>query len=106
MNINLSGHHVEITPAIRDYVNAKLGKVVRHFDQVIETNVVISVEKLEQKVEATVHIPGKDFHAECVDANLYAAIDSLVDKLDRQVMKHKEKNIVRRQDGEGLKNQA
>ncbi|NNM82785.1 MAG: ribosome-associated translation inhibitor RaiA [Burkholderiales bacterium] len=106
MNINLSGHHVEITPAIRDYVQTKLGKVANHFDQVIDISAILSVEKLKQKIEATVHLPGRDFFAECSDENMYAAIDSLADKLDRQIMKHKEKNIERRQGGEGLKAQA
>ena len=106
MNIKLSGHHVEITPAIRDYVQAKLGRVANHFDQVIDISAILSVEKLKQKIEATVHLPGKDFFAECSDANMYAAIDSLADKLDRQIMKHKEKTIERRLDGEELKAQA
>lgn len=106
MNINLSGHHVEITPAIRDYVHAKLGRVANHFDHVIDINAILSIEKLKQKIEATVHMPGKDFFAECSDVNMYAAIDSLADKLDRQIVKHKEKSIERRQDGEGLKIQA
>jgi putative sigma-54 modulation protein len=105
MNINLTGHHVEITPAIREYVKTKLGKVANHFDHVIDINAILSVEKLQQKIEATVHMPGKDFFAECSDANMYAAIDSLADKLDRQIMKHKEKTIERRLDGEGLKAQ-
>ncbi|HQT25803.1 MAG TPA: ribosome-associated translation inhibitor RaiA [Burkholderiales bacterium] len=106
MNINLSGHHVEITPAIRDYVKAKLGRVASHFDHVIDINAILSVEKLKQKIEATVHMPGRDFFAECSDANMYAAIDNLADKLDRQIMKHKEKTIERRLDGEDLKIQA
>jgi putative sigma-54 modulation protein len=106
MNINLSGHHVEITPAIRDYVKAKLGKVANHFDHVIDINAILSVEKLKQKIEATVHMPGRDFFAECSDVNMYAAIDSLADKLDRQIMKHKEKAIERRLDGEDAKIQA
>ena len=103
MNINLTGHHVEITPAIRDYVKAKLGKVASHFDHVIDISAILSVEKLNQKIEATVHMPGKDFFAECSDADMYAAIDGLADKLDRQIVKHKEKAIERRTDGEGMK---
>ncbi len=91
MNLNISGHHVEVTPAIRDYVIAKLGRVTRHFDSVIDVGVIMSVEKLQQKVEATVHVRGKDIHVESIDADMYAAIDLLADKLDRQIVKHKEK---------------
>jgi ribosomal subunit interface protein len=92
MNLNITGHHVEVTPAIRDYVTDKLGRVTRHFDHVIDVNVILSVEKLVQKAEVTVHVSGKDIHVEATDADMYAALDSLVDKLDRQVLKHKEKN--------------
>jgi putative sigma-54 modulation protein len=91
MNLNLTGHHLTITPAIRDYVVAKLDRVVRHFDHVIDVNVVMTVDKLQQKIEANLHTRGKDIHAEAIDADLYAAIDALADKLDRQVLKHKEK---------------
>jgi putative sigma-54 modulation protein len=91
MNLHLSGHHLEITPAIRDYVVSKLTRVTRHFDHVIDVNVVLSVDKLQRQVTANLHIRGKDIHAECVEADMYAAIDALADKLDRQVVKHKEK---------------
>jgi putative sigma-54 modulation protein len=90
MNLHLTGHHLDITPAIRDYVIAKLERVNRHFDHVIDVSVVLSVDKLRQKVEATVHVRGKDLHVESVDADMYAAIDALADKLDRQVLKYKE----------------
>ncbi len=90
MNLQLTGHHLDITPAIRDYVIAKLGRLNRHFDHVIDVSVVLIVDKLQQKVEATVHVRGKDLHAECIDADMYAAIDGLADKLDRQVLKYKE----------------
>ena len=90
MNLSLSGHHLLITPAIRDYVTVKLDRVTRHFDHVIDVSVVMTVDKLRQKVEANVHVRGKDIHAEAVDADMYAAIDALADKLDRQVVKHKE----------------
>jgi len=89
MNLSVSGHHLEITPAIRGYVNEKLGRITRHFDQVIDVHVILSVEKLRQKAEVTVHVRGKDIHCESEEADLYAAIDLLVDKLDRQVLKHK-----------------
>ena len=91
MNLNLTGNHLEITPAIRDYVVAKLDRVTRHFDHVIDVNVVLSVDKLRQKVEANLHLRGKDIHAESVEADMYAAIDALADKLERLVRKHKEK---------------
>ncbi|OGS90684.1 MAG: ribosomal subunit interface protein [Gallionellales bacterium GWA2_59_43] len=102
MNINLTGHHLEITPAIREYATGKFGKIKRHFDNVIDVNIILSVEKLKQKAEATVHISGKDVFVECEDENLYAAIDALVDKLDRQVLKHKEKVAARRHDDSGI----
>lgn len=91
MNISISGHHIDVTPAIRDYVHAKLDRVIRHFDHVTSVHVVLSVEKLNQKAEVTLHVKGKDIHADCTDADLYAALDALADKLDRQVLKHKEK---------------
>lgn len=101
MNLHITGHHLEITPAIRDYAAGKFGKIKRHFDNVIDVNIILSVEKLKQKAEATVHLSGKDLFVECDDENLYAAIDTLVDKLDRQVMKHKEKISARRHDETG-----
>lgn len=91
MNLNVSGHHLEVTPAIRTYVSSKLERVTRHFDHVIDAHVILSVDKLLQKAEVTLHVRGKDIHAESVDADLYAAIDLLVDKLDRQVIKYKDK---------------
>ena len=91
MNLHLTGHHVEITPAIRDYVVAKLERVSRHFEHVIDVNVVMTVEKLDQRIEANVHLSGKDIHVQAHDGDMYAAIDGLVDKLDRQVIKHKER---------------
>jgi len=90
MNLHLAGHHVDITPAIRDYVTAKLNRITRHFDHVIDVTVVLTVDKLRHKVEATLHVRGKDLHAECIDTDMYAAIDGLADKLDRQVVKYKE----------------
>jgi len=98
MNIQLTGHHLEITPAIREYATSKFSKIKRHFDNVMDVSIILSVEKLVQKAEATVHISGKNVFVECEDENLYAAIDALVDKLDRQVMKHKGKQAARRHD--------
>jgi putative sigma-54 modulation protein len=101
MNLNLSGHHLEITPAIREHVLSKIEKIKRHFDNVIDVNVILSVEKLKQKAEANVHLSGKTIFVECDDANLYVAIDDLIEKLDRQILKHKEKNSARRHDESG-----
>ena len=101
MNLNLTGIHLEITPAIRAYVVAKMDRVTRHFDHVIDVSVILSVNKLEQKVEANVHVPGGDIFCESCDADMYAAIDGLVDKLDRQIIKHKEKATLHRHNGAG-----
>ncbi len=101
MNLNLTGRHLEVTPAIRTHVLDKLNKIERHFDHVIDVNVVLSVEKLQQKAEATVHLSGKTIVVESDDANLYVAIDSLIEKLDRQILKHKEKFTARRHDETG-----
>jgi putative sigma-54 modulation protein len=102
MNLHLTGHHLDITPAIRDYANEKFGKIKRHFDNVvIDVNVILSVEKLKQKAEATMHVSGKNLFVECEDENLYTAIDMLIDKLDRQVRKHKDKLSSRRHDESG-----
>ncbi len=91
MNLNITGHHIEVTPAIHDYVTGKLDRVIRHFDNVTSAHVVLSVQKLQQKAEVTLHVKGKDIFADSQDADLYAAIDILADKLDRQVLKYKEK---------------
>ena len=91
MNLQITGHHLEITPALRDYVSGKLERVTRHFDHVIDVNVILSVDKLKQKAEVTVHLSGKDVHVEAIEEDLYAAIDVLADKLDRQIQKHKQK---------------
>jgi putative sigma-54 modulation protein len=105
MNLNLSGRHLDITPAIRSYVVEKLGRVTRHFDHVIDLNVILSVDKLQQKVEVSAHVAGRDIHVEAIDADMYAAIDALADKLDRQVVKHKEKLKVHRHESEPAKRQ-
>lgn len=91
MQLNLTGHHVDITPALRDYVNAKIEKVERHFDNVTDAHVILTVEKLQHKAEATINVSGGNIFAESVEPDMYAAIDGLVDKLDRQVKRHKEK---------------
>jgi len=96
MQLDVSGHHVEITDAIREYTYGKFAKIKRHFDKVIDIHVILSVEKLDQKAEATIQLNGNKIFAEDTQENMYAAIDTLVDKLDRQVMKHKEKQNAHR----------
>ena len=91
MNLNVSGHHVEVTPAIRSYVQSKLERIARHFDHVIDAHVILTVDKLIQRAEATLHVRGKDLHCESEQQDLYAAIDLLADKLDRQVLRYKDK---------------
>lgn len=95
MQITVSGHHVDVTPALRDYVHNKLAKLERHFDNITNAAVTLTVDKLIQKAEATVHVSGADLFAQCEDQDMYAAIDSLTDKLDRQLIKHKEKTLGR-----------
>ena len=92
MQINISGHHVEVTPALREYVLSKLDRLQRHFDQITNTDVTLIVEKLVQKAEASIHVSGADIYAESESDDMYAAIDMLADKLDRQLIKHKEKH--------------
>ncbi|AYA63308.1 MULTISPECIES: ribosome hibernation promoting factor [unclassified Alteromonas] len=91
MQINLSGHHIEITDSLRNYVDTKFSKLERHFDHISNVHVILNVEKLSQKAEATVHLSGAEVFASSENQDMYAAIDSMVDKLDRQVLKHKEK---------------
>jgi putative sigma-54 modulation protein len=96
MNLTISGHHLEVTPALREYVVSKLERVMRHFDQVVDINVLLTVEKLKEKerrqrAEVTVHVKGRDIFVEQSHEDLYAAIDQLMDKLDRQVCRHKDR---------------
>src|SRR5258706_8042912 len=92
MHLSVTGHHVEISAPLRSYVEKKLERLVRHSDHVIDAHCVLTVEKLQQRAEATLHLRGETVHALAEDANMYAAIDALADKLDRRVRKHKEKN--------------
>ena len=91
MQINLTGHHVDITDSLREYVDTKFEKLERHFDNITNVHVILNVEKLNQKAEATVHLSGGEVFANSEHTDMYAAIDGLIDKLDRQVIKHKEK---------------
>ncbi len=91
MQINISGHHLDITPALRSYVHEKFERLQRHFDHITNSHVILSVEKERQKAEATIHVNRGNLFAEVEHADMYAAIDMLIDKLDRQLKKHKEK---------------
>lgn len=91
MQINLTGHHVDITSSLREYVDTKFAKLERHFDQINNVHVVLTVEKLNQKAEATVHMNGTEVFASSTNTDMYASIDTLIDKLDRQVLKYKGK---------------
>ncbi len=89
MNLSVSGHHLAITPAIRSYVEQKMERILRHFDHVIDVSVTLSVVRVRHRAEATVHVRGKDVHVEAEDANMYAALDLLADKLDRSLLRYK-----------------
>ncbi|PWG65207.1 ribosome hibernation-promoting factor, HPF/YfiA family [Sediminicurvatus halobius] len=91
MQIDVTGHHVEITDALRDYVHEKFQRLERHFDNVVDVHVILTVEKVAKKAEATLALSGAKLFADALQEDMYAAIDALVDKLDRQVVKHKEK---------------
>lgn len=96
MNLTISGHHLEVTPALRSYVTTKLDRIMRHFDQVVDVKVLLTVEKQKQKegrqrAECNIHVKGSDMFAECSHQDLYAAVDALVDKLDRKVVRHKDR---------------
>jgi putative sigma-54 modulation protein len=91
MQLDLSGHHVEITDSMRAYVLRRFDKISRHFEQVIDVHCVLTVEKLRHKAEATLMLRGNKLYADATEPNMYAAIDALSDKLDRCVKKHKEK---------------
>ena len=91
MQVIITGHHLEVTDALRAHIDAKFEKLARHFDNVTDVHVILSVEKLTQKAEATLHLSGANIFAEDHQEDMYVAIDHLVDKLDRQIIKHKEK---------------
>jgi putative sigma-54 modulation protein len=96
MNLTISGHHLEVTPALRTYVTSKLDRITRHFDQVVDVKVLLSIEnqtekERRQKAECSIHVKGSDMFAECAHEDMYAAVDELVDKLDRQVVRHKDR---------------
>ncbi len=96
MQVNITGHHLPLTDSIREFTHSKLEKLERHFDKINNIHVVFSADKTGQKAEATLHVMGEDVHAESVEEDLYVAIDHMVDKVDRQILKIKEKGIASR----------
>ena len=91
MQLSVTGHHIELTPALRSYVDKKLTRIVRHFGDVIDAHFVLTVDKLQHVAEGTLHVSGETIHAVAAEGDMYAAIDALADKLERRVRKHKEK---------------
>lgn len=91
MQLTITGHHIDVTPALKNKVESKLSKLERHFDHLTNIHCILTVEKLQHKAEATVHLSGGTIHADAIHEDMYAAVDALVDKLSRQVTKHKEK---------------
>lgn len=91
MNLNIDGQHIEVTPPLKEYTNKRFTRITEHFDNITKAHVVLSVEKLEQKAEIQLHLKGKELHASATDSDMYAAIDAMMDKLHRQVVKYKEK---------------
>ena len=96
MKLTISGHHLEVTPALRSYVTSKLDRITKHFDSVVDIKVLLTVEKQKEKegrqrAECNIHVKGNDLFAESASEDLYAAVDDLVDKLDRQVVRHKDR---------------
>jgi len=91
MNLSIIGHHLDVTPAIREYIHSKTARVLRHFDHVIDIQVMLSVEPLKHRADITLHVRGKDIHCEASAENLYAAIDLLIDKVDRKIIQHKDR---------------
>lgn len=90
MQINITGQHVEITPALKDYITEKLERISRHINGITNVHAILSVDKLQHIAEAKINIPGKQLFAKAIADDMYAAIDSLTDKLDKQAVKHKE----------------
>ncbi len=96
MRVNISGHHLELTHSLRSYVTSKLDRLERYHDKITTTDVTLSVDKLEQKAEARLHVRGADLFADSVSNDMYTAIDTLTDKLNRQLIRHKEKSLGQR----------
>jgi len=96
MQLSITGHHIDVTDALHGYVTTKFDRLTRHYDHITNVHVVLSVEKLIQKAEATIHTSGAELFADATSEDLYAAIDALIDKVDRQIIKHKEKTRERK----------
>ena len=101
MNLNIDGQHVDITPPLRDYVNKKFTRITEHFDNITTAHVVLSVDKLQHTAEIQLHVKGKELHASATEVDMYSAIDSVMDKVHKQAVKHKEK--LKSHDGQSLK---
>ncbi|NKC00926.1 MAG: ribosome-associated translation inhibitor RaiA [Pseudomonadales bacterium] len=95
MQLSISGHHVELTESLNEYIRHKFEKIDRHYDHITQVHVVLNVEKFEHLAEATAHVTGGELFANANAEDMYASIDALVDKLDRQLIKHKEKTVAR-----------
>jgi putative sigma-54 modulation protein len=95
MQLNITGHHVDLTDSLKEYVGSKLQKLERHIDSISNVQVTLSVLKQRQIAESTIHVSGADIHGTAEHEDMYAAIDLLIDKLDRQILKHKEKKVDR-----------
>ncbi|WP_027966492.1 ribosome hibernation-promoting factor, HPF/YfiA family [Halomonas halocynthiae] len=103
MQVNITGHHVELTDPLRDYVQEKLARLERHYDNITNVQVTLSVEKERRHAGCRLHAAGAELHAEATDNDMYAAIDAMADKLDRQLVKHKEKVQARAQGASGIR---
>jgi len=106
MNLNITGRHFEVTPALKEYVENKFNKINNHFDHVINAKFILSVEKFDNIVDATIHLPHLDINAKSVDEDMYKSIDLVINRLDRQVIKYKEKNKDHHQSEGSIKNKA
>ena len=98
MNLTVTGHHVDVTSSMRNYVTEKMDRLQRHTDKVFGVHVILTVEKMRQKAEATIQLAGTKLYADTTEQDMYAAIDLLTDKLDRQLIRHKEKLKAHRRD--------
>lgn len=105
MQTTISGQHMDVTPALKDYINSKMERIARHFDHVSGSNVVLHVEKTRHHAEGTVATKGATLHAEAEADDMYAAIDAMIDKLDNQVRKQKGKHTDHHRNGGALKSQ-
>ena len=106
MQINITGQQMDVTPALRDYIESKLERLERHFDQMTNVHVILSVEKERQRAEATISVTRGELFADTEQESMYAAIDDLMDKLDRQLKKHKEKMTDHHRSEGGIKTQG